>query len=104
MAAQQRAQVGKQAGLKGDELAEFTATGKISHATRVSVPSESLRTSSVPSTRIQGAAGDDMELHPRPVDVTVERPLGETLGGKDAQLEAAVSELLKQLGAKPQAH
>ncbi|THD62870.1 MAG: peptidase S41 [Phenylobacterium sp.] len=58
----------------------------------------------LPSTRIQGAAGDDMELHPRPVDVTVERPLGETLAGKDAQLEAAVSELLKQLGAKPPAH
>lgn len=54
----------------------------------------------VPSTRIQGAAGDDMELHPRPVDVTVERPLGESLAGKDAQLEAAVSELLKGLGPK----
>ena len=57
----------------------------------------------VPATRIQGAAGDDMELHPRPVDVTVERPLGETLAGKDAQLEAAVAELLKSLGAKPPA-
>ncbi|HEY3950754.1 S41 family peptidase [Phenylobacterium sp.] len=55
----------------------------------------------VPSTRIQGAAGDDMELHPRPVDVTVERPLGETIAGKDAQLEAAVSELLKTLGPAP---
>ncbi len=54
----------------------------------------------VPSTRIQGAAGDDMELHPRPVDVTVERPLGESLAGKDAQLEAAVAELLKGLGPK----
>jgi Tol biopolymer transport system component/C-terminal processing protease CtpA/Prc len=57
----------------------------------------------LPSTRIQGAAGDDMELHPRPVDVTVERPLGETLQGKDAQLEAAVAELLKGLRAKPPA-
>jgi tricorn protease len=57
----------------------------------------------LPSTRIQGAAGDDMELHPRPVDVTVERPLGETLQGKDAQLEAAVAELLGSLGAKPPA-
>ncbi|MBS0360078.1 MAG: PD40 domain-containing protein, partial [Proteobacteria bacterium] len=54
----------------------------------------------VPSTRIQGAAGDDMELHPRPVDVMVERPLGESLAGKDAQLEAAVAELLKGLPAK----
>ena len=56
----------------------------------------------VPSTRIQGAAGDDMELHPRPVDVTVERPLGDTLQGKDTQLDAAVAELLKGLG--PKAH
>ncbi len=55
----------------------------------------------VPSTRIQGAAGDDMELHPRAVDVMVERPLGESVQGKDAQLEAAVAELLKELGAKP---
>ncbi|MBS0331147.1 MAG: hypothetical protein JSS35_00130, partial [Proteobacteria bacterium] len=54
----------------------------------------------VPSTRIQGAAGDDMELHPRPVDVMVERPLGETLAGKDAQLEAAVAELLKELPSR----
>ena len=52
----------------------------------------------LPSTRVQGAAGDDMELHPRPVDAMVERPLGETLQGKDAQLETAVSELLKGLG------
>jgi Tol biopolymer transport system component/C-terminal processing protease CtpA/Prc len=58
----------------------------------------------LPSTRIQGAAGDDMELHPRPVDVSVERPLGETLQGKDAQLEAAVAELLKGLPPKPAAH
>jgi hypothetical protein len=58
----------------------------------------------LPSTRIQGAAGDDMEGRPRPVDVTVERPLGETLQGKDSQLEAAVAELLKTLGAKPPGH
>lgn len=53
-----------------------------------------------PFIRVQGAAGDDMELHPRPVDVTVERPLGETLTGKDIQLETAVAELLKGLGPK----
>ena len=34
----------------------------------------------------------------RPVDITVERPLGETAAGKDAQLEAAVAELLKAVG------
>ncbi len=58
----------------------------------------------LPSTRIQGAAGDDMELHPRPVDIMVERPLGESVQGKDAQLEAAVTELLKGLGPKSTAH
>jgi tricorn protease len=52
----------------------------------------------LPSIRVQGAAGDDMELHPRPVDVLVERPLGETAAGKDIQLETAVKELLKGLG------
>jgi hypothetical protein len=35
-----------------------------------------------------------MEMHPRPVDVEVARPLGETVTGSDAQLERAVKELL----------
>ena len=52
----------------------------------------------VPSVRIQDSHGGDLEMHPRPVDVTVERPLGETAAGKDAQLEAAVAELLKTVG------
>ena len=51
----------------------------------------------LPSTRILDAGGKDMEMHPRPVDVTVERPLGESVVGKDAQLEAAVAELLQSL-------
>lgn len=54
----------------------------------------------VPFIRIQGADGKDMELNPRPVDIRVERPLGETLAGKDGQLDAAVAELLKGLGPK----
>ena len=40
-----------------------------------------------------------MEMHPRPVDVPVKRPVGESYSGKDSQLDAAVAELLKQLGA-----
>lgn len=48
----------------------------------------------VPATRIQGIAGDDMEMNPRPVDIAVERPLGETGSGVDAQLDAAVAVLL----------
>jgi Tol biopolymer transport system component len=50
----------------------------------------------VPSTRIRDLSGQDMEMHPRPVDINVERPLGETIAGRDAQLEAAVAELLKE--------
>lgn len=51
-----------------------------------------------PFIRVQTASGEDMEGHPRPVDVTVERPLGETETGRDAQLEAAVKVLLTQIG------
>jgi C-terminal processing protease CtpA/Prc len=52
----------------------------------------------VPLSRIRDAKGQDMERHPRPVDITVERQLGETLEGRDSQLDAAVAELLKQVG------
>ncbi len=48
----------------------------------------------VPGWRIQDMRGETMEMHPRPVDVEVERPLGETEAGSDAQLERAVKELL----------
>ena len=48
----------------------------------------------VPGWRIQDLRGQTMEMHPRPVDVEVERPLGETGAGTDAQLERAVKELL----------
>jgi Tol biopolymer transport system component/C-terminal processing protease CtpA/Prc len=52
----------------------------------------------LPQIRIQDARGGDMENNPRPVDLAVERPLGETLAGDDAQLKAAVDTLLGQLG------
>ena len=51
----------------------------------------------VPFIRIDGADGKNMERNPRPVDVTVERLLGDA---SDTQLDAAVAELLKGLGAK----
>ncbi len=47
-----------------------------------------------PFIRIQDERGGDMEGHPRPVDVEVERRLGETETGHDGQLEAAVRVLL----------
>ena len=39
-----------------------------------------------------------MELNPRPVDIHVSRPIGESFAGKDSQLDMAVRELLQQLG------
>jgi tricorn protease len=36
-----------------------------------------------------------MEMHPRPVDVLAQRPVGESYTGRDSQLDAAVAELLK---------
>src|SRR5205823_1537224 len=50
----------------------------------------------LPSTRIRDTRGQDMEMHPRPVDQFVARPLGETYVGKDSQLDAAVTELMKE--------
>lgn len=52
----------------------------------------------LPRVRITGSDGKDMEMHPRPVDVPVTRPIGESLTGKDSQLDAAVKQLLP--GAK----
>jgi hypothetical protein len=41
-----------------------------------------------------------MERNPRPVDVPVRRAVGESYTGRDAQLDAAVNELLKQGGGR----
>ena len=54
----------------------------------------------LPRTRITTADGSPMEMHPRPVDVAVTRPVGEGLAGKDSQLDAAVVELLKTARSK----
>ena len=51
----------------------------------------------VPGERIKDARGQDMEMHPRPVDVEQLRPLGETAMGVDAQLEKAVGVLLGEV-------
>jgi Tol biopolymer transport system component/C-terminal processing protease CtpA/Prc len=51
----------------------------------------------MPSIRITDAAGHDMELHPRPVDIAVTRPVGESYSDHDSQLDAAVKELLAEL-------
>jgi Tol biopolymer transport system component len=52
----------------------------------------------MPSFKIFASDGTPMEMHPRPVDVPVTRPVGESYTNKDGQLDAAVAELLKQIG------
>ncbi len=53
----------------------------------------------LPRMKITANDGTVMERNPRPVDIEVTRPIGETLTTKDSQLDVAVRELLKQLGA-----
>ncbi len=48
----------------------------------------------LPFIRVEDLRGQNMEGNPRPVDIDVARPLGETWTGKDAQLDAAVKVLL----------
>ena len=52
----------------------------------------------LPFIRVLTAEGEPMEMHPRPVDVSIMRPVGESYSGKDSQLDAAVKELLGQIG------
>ncbi|MFZ0750338.1 MAG: S41 family peptidase, partial [Pyrinomonadaceae bacterium] len=54
----------------------------------------------LPFNRITANDGTLMEMNPRPVDIPVSKAIGESLVGRDSQLEAAVSELLKQLGTR----
>ncbi len=48
----------------------------------------------LPRQMILGSDGKNMELNPRPVDFLVTRPVGESLTGKDSQLDRAVKELM----------
>jgi tricorn protease len=54
----------------------------------------------LPFIKITANDGTVMELNPRPVDVAVENPLGESYLKRDSQLDAAAAELLKQIGAR----
>ena len=51
----------------------------------------------LPRSRITDRHGAPMEMHPRPVDVEVKRPIGESYGPRDSQLDRAVEVLLQQL-------
>ncbi len=52
----------------------------------------------LPRQLITDNNGQNMEKTPRSVDIPVTRPIGESLTGKDSQLDAAVRELLGQIG------
>jgi C-terminal processing protease CtpA/Prc len=54
----------------------------------------------LPRQKVQDSSDQVMELNPRQVDLRVTRPIGESYTGKDSQLDAAVSELLKQIGGR----
>ena len=51
----------------------------------------------LPRSRITDRTGAPMEMHPRPVDVEVKRPIGESYGPRDAQLDKAIEILLAQM-------
>ncbi len=55
----------------------------------------------MPFIRIRDAEGKDMELIPRPVDVRVDRPVGEGYGNTDSQLDAAVRALQERIRRAP---
>jgi C-terminal processing protease CtpA/Prc len=55
----------------------------------------------LPFSRITDNRGQNMELNPRPVDVPVSRPIGESYTDQNSQLKTAVTELLKQLDEAP---
>jgi C-terminal processing protease CtpA/Prc len=51
----------------------------------------------IPFVKVQGNDGKVMEMAPRSVDVPVKRQVGESYSGRDAQLDTAVDELLRQV-------
>ncbi len=56
----------------------------------------------LPFIKITGADGKVMELVPRPVDIAVQRPIGESFTSRDSQLDTAIRELMRQIGARGQ--
>jgi Tol biopolymer transport system component/C-terminal processing protease CtpA/Prc len=81
----------------GSVVGEPTSGWIIYTGSRTLVDGTTIR---MPATRITTLDGTTMELNPRPVDIPVTRPIGESLLGKDSQLDTAVSALLKQLGPR----
>lgn len=51
----------------------------------------------LPGMRVEDSRGKGMEQQPRAVDIPIKRQVGESYTGRDAQLDTAVSELLRQI-------
>jgi C-terminal processing protease CtpA/Prc len=51
----------------------------------------------IPFIEVRGMDGTVMEMAPRPVDVRVDRPVGESYTERDSQLDAAVAALVQRL-------
>ena len=81
----------------GKVVGEPTAGWIIYTGSMELIDGASMRT---PGTLVQGSDGKNMENNPRPVDIAVTRPIGESYLGKDSQLDAAVKELLSEIGPK----
>jgi C-terminal processing protease CtpA/Prc len=79
----------------GKVVGEPTAGWIIYTSNTTLIDGTSLR---LPSTRVTTADGAQMEMFPRTVDIAVDKPVGEGPAGKDSQLDAAVRELVKQIG------
>ncbi len=79
----------------GPVVGEPTAGWIIFTSSKTLVDGSTVR---MPYIEIRGMDGEVMELVPRDVDVLVERTAGEWYSGSDAQLDAAVRELLRILG------
>jgi Tol biopolymer transport system component/C-terminal processing protease CtpA/Prc len=78
----------------GKVVGEPTAGWIIYTSNTTLIDGSSLR---LPGMRVTTADGAAMEMNPRPVDIAVDKPVGET--GRDSQLDAAAKELLRQIGA-----
>jgi tricorn protease len=55
----------------------------------------------LPHARVLTNSGQVMEMHPRPVDIHVARPIGQSYQHKDSQLAAAVRALMQQIQSTP---
>ena len=74
----------------GKVVGEPTAGWIIYTSNATLIDGSSLR---LPGTRVTTADGAQMEMNPRPVDILVDKPVGES--GRDSQLDAAARELLE---------